>query len=70
MLFNYKVRKLIKLIKKNNLTNEFYLTDLVELANINKLKIGFVTSKYELRSRGINDLKTFKINKNYFEKTA
>lgn len=68
MLFNYKVRKLVKVIKKNNLTKEFYLTDLVELANENKLKVGYVTSKNELRSRGINDLKTYRTNQNYFEK--
>ena len=38
------------------------------MANRRKMKIRYVVSENELKSRGINDLKTFKINKNYFQK--
>lgn len=68
MLFNQKIGRLVKNIKKDKKTKEFYLTDLVRLANRRKMKIRYVVSENELKSRGINDLKTFKINKNYFQK--
>ena len=68
MIFNNKVKNLIKLIKKNALTKEFYLTDLVKISNDKKLSVGIVVTNNELRARGINDLKTYKINKKYFEK--
>ena len=68
MLFNQKIGRLVKNIKKDKKTKEFYLTDLVKLANRRKMKIRYVVSENELKSRGINDLKTFKINKNYFQK--
>ncbi len=67
MVFNNKVKNLIKLIRKNALTKEFYLTDLVKISNDKKLSVGLVVSSNELRARGINDLKTFRINKKYFE---
>lgn len=68
MLFNQKIGRLVKDIKMNKKTKEFYLTDLVKLANKKKMKIRFVISENELKSRGINDLKTFKLNKKYFQK--
>lgn len=67
MIFKNNVKSLIKLIKKNNLTKEFYLTDLVKISKEKKLKVGVVVSKNEIRSRGINDKISFKKNKKYFE---
>lgn len=67
MIFNHKIKKLIKLIKRNTLTREFYLTDIVKISKEKNLKIGEIVSISELRSRGINDIKTYKINKKYFE---
>ena len=61
MIFNYKVQKVIKLIKKNALTNEFYLTDLVKISKSKNLSIGVVVSNDEIRSRGINDIKTLSV---------
>lgn len=68
MIFNYKVQKVIKLIKKNALTNEFYLTDIVKISKSKNLSIGVVVSNDEIRSRGINDIKTYKKNIKYLEK--
>ena len=52
---------------KNTLTKEFYLTDIVKISKDKNLKVGVIVSNSELRSRGINDIKTYKINKQYFE---
>ena len=70
MVFNNNIKNLIKLIKKNNITKEFYLTDLVKISKEKNFKIGVVISKNEIRSRGINDIKTFFKNKKYFEKKS
>ncbi len=67
MIFNHKIKNLIKLIKKNTLTREFYLTDIVKISKDKNLKVGVIVSNSEFRSRGINDIKTYKINKQYFE---
>ncbi len=68
MIFNYKVKKLLKLIKKDIISNEFYLTDIVKISQNKNLNVGVVISNNEIRSRGINDIKTFKKNIKYFEK--
>tara|TARA_A100000164_G_C21692223_1_gene669495 strand:+ start:10 stop:738 length:729 start_codon:yes stop_codon:yes gene_type:complete len=68
MVFNYRVKTFIDLIKKNYISQEFYLTDLVKICKDKGLKIGVIISKNEIRSRGINDIKTYKKNKRYFEK--
>jgi bifunctional UDP-N-acetylglucosamine pyrophosphorylase/glucosamine-1-phosphate N-acetyltransferase len=68
MIFNYKVKKLLKLIKKDTTTKEFYLTDIVKISQKKSLNIGVVVSNNEIRSRGINDIKTYKKNIKYFEK--
>ena len=68
MIFNYKVQKVIKLIKKDAITNEFYLTDIVKISKNKNLSIGVVVSNDEIRSRGINDIKTYKKNIKYLEK--
>lgn len=68
MIFNNKVQKLIKLIKKNAVTNEFYLTDIVKISKSKKLSVGVVVSKDEIRARGINDIQTYKKNIEYLEK--
>tara|TARA_B100000787_G_C16145907_1_gene274224 strand:+ start:303 stop:1028 length:726 start_codon:yes stop_codon:yes gene_type:complete len=68
MIFNYKVQKVIKLIKKDSITNEFYLTDIVKISKIKNLSIGVIVSNDEIRSRGINDIKTYKKNIKYLEK--
>ena len=65
---NYKAMKLLNKIKKNKLTKEFYLTDIIQIAKNKKLSVGLVISKSEIRSRGINDLKTFYSNVLFFKK--
>lgn len=67
MLFNSNVMKLVKKIKKNKISKEFYLTDLIKLASQKKFKIGYVISNSEIRSRGINDIDAHSYNKKFFK---
>lgn len=67
LLMNFKSLRLIKKIKENKLTKEYYLTDLIKICKDRKLKINYITTKDEIGSRGINDLKNFKRSYYYFK---
>ena len=68
MLMSYKILKLSKEISRNELTKEYYLTDLIKIAQRKQFNVGLVISRDEIRSRGINDIKTYKKNINYLKK--
>jgi len=62
MIIKSKTMKLLPEIKKNKITKEYYLTDIINLSIKKGLKVGLVETKNEIGSRGINDLKAYRKN--------
>ena len=67
MLLTSKVlRKLITKIKSKNKKKEFYLTDIVDLANKNNFKVDYVEGDF-LKTLGINTKQELAIAEEYFQ---
>jgi len=62
------LRKLIIKIKSKNRKKEFYLTDIIDLANKNNFKVDYVKSDF-LKTLGINTNKELAIAEEHFQNT-
>ena len=69
MLFKSEVlNKLITKIKSKNKKKEYYLTDIVDLANENNFKIDYIKADF-LKTLGINTKQELAIAEEYFQNT-
>ena len=69
MLFKSEVlKRLIKKIKPKNKKKEYYLTDIIELANENNLKVDYIKSNF-LKTLGINTKQELAIAEENFQNT-
>jgi len=62
------LKKLITKIKSKNKKKEFYLTDIIDLANKNNFKVDYVKSDF-LKTLGINTNKELAIAEEHFQNT-
>ena len=62
------LKKLITKIKSKNKKKEFYLTDIIDLANKNNFKIDYIKSDF-LKTLGINTNKELAIAEEHFQNT-
>ena len=60
------LRKLITKIKSKNKKKEYYLTDIVDLANKNNFKVDYVKSDF-LKTLGVNTKQELAIAEEYFQ---
>ncbi|PPR35341.1 MAG: Bifunctional protein GlmU [Alphaproteobacteria bacterium MarineAlpha6_Bin4] len=69
MLFKSEVlKRLIKKIKPKNKKKEYYLTDIIELANENNLKVDYIKSNF-LKTLGVNTKQELAIAEENFQNT-
>jgi len=66
MLLNQSILKLVFKIKKNKITKEYYLTDLIKILRKKLFTIGLVKDKNVIGSKGINTINDFEITKKVF----
>jgi len=67
MIIRHNAMNLLSDIKKNKITKEYYLTDIIDLSIKKGFKVGLVETINEIGSRGINDLKTYKQNSIHYQ---